>query len=204
MMRRSILTAVALLLWLPALGGCSLMPVRNSALAVTSRDDSGARLRGDFNTAYYAYDSANAVTVVLLAGPEDNPTQAATIRLFWAPQAGKTPISPDATNATVQYIVFADRRTEDGFYREVGVYNGAGYLYLDAKPGVAQLTGSLWQSDLLLADRSERFNDLLGQSRIAGSFSARRDEQKVSQLLRQLNHRVSTRLGYPRLVRADD
>jgi len=196
--------ALALVLFLPALTGCSLVPVRNSALAVTSRDDAGTRLRGDFDTGYYAFDSENAVTVVLLAGPEDNPTQAATIRLFWVPQAGKTPISPDATNATVQYIVFADRRIDEGFFREVGVYNGAGYLYLDGKPGVAQLTGSLWQSDLLLADRSERFNDLLGQSRIAGSFSARRDEQKVNQLLRQLNHRVSDRLGYPRLVRADD
>ena len=204
MTHRLILTALAVLIMLPALGGCSVMSVRNSALAVTSRDDAGTRLRGDFDTAYYAFDSANSVTVVLLAGPEESPTQAATIRLFWAPQAGKTPISPEATNATVQYIVFADRRTEAGFFREVGVYNGAGYLYLDGKPGVAQLTGSLWQSDLLLADRSERFNDLLGQSRIAGSFSARRDEQKVSQLLRQLNHRISGRLGYPRLVRADD
>lgn len=193
-----------LLMLLPLLGGCSLMPVGNSALAVTSRGDSSTRLRGDFDKAYYAYESGDSVTVVLIAGPEDNPTQAATVRLFWAPKAGRTPIAPEATNATVQYIVFADRRTEAGFYREVGVYSGAGYLYLDNEPGLARITGSLWEADLMLADRSERFKDLLGQSRLTGNFTARRDEQKVSELLRLLNTRVTDRLGYPRLVRADD
>ncbi|XAL99071.1 hypothetical protein OT109_15990 [Phycisphaeraceae bacterium D3-23] len=203
-MRRPALAALAVLLALPLFVGCSAVGVRGSALAVTSRDDAGSRLQGDFDTAYYAFDGENAVTVVLIAGPEEAPTQAAAIRLFWTPRAGKTPLSEDATNATVQYIVFADRRTEAGFYREVGVYSGAGFLYLDETPGSSQLNGSLWQADLLLADRSERFKDLLGLSRIAGSFTARRDEQKVNQLLRQLNSRVTDRLGYPRLVRADN
>ncbi|MFI4862110.1 MAG: hypothetical protein ACIAXF_15705 [Phycisphaerales bacterium JB063] len=204
-MRRPAFAAfAALLLTLPLMVGCSSVGVGGSALAVTSRDNTGSRLRGDFDTAYYAYDGENAVTVVLIAGPEDEPTQAAAIRLFWTPRAGKTPLSEDATNSTVQYVVFADRRTEAGFFREVGVYSGAGFLYLDEKPGSAQLTGSLWQADLLLADRSERFRDLLGLSRIAGSFTARRDEHKVNQLLHQLNTRVTQRLGYPRLVRAED
>jgi hypothetical protein len=202
---RRLATAWSILLVLmPLVAGCSMMPVRNSALAVTGRGESSARLQGDFDKAYYAYASDDSVTVVLIAGPEDNPTQAATVRLFWAPKAGQTPIAPEATNATVQYIVFADRRTDDGFFREVGVYSGAGYLFLEDKPGVARITGSLWEADLLLADRSERFKDLLGQSRLTGTFTARRDEQKVNELLRLLNTRVTQRLGYPRLVRAGD
>ncbi|MEM9414102.1 MAG: hypothetical protein AAGA29_01325 [Planctomycetota bacterium] len=204
-MRRPALAVLAVVLVaLPLLAGCSAVGVRSSALAVTSRDDPGTRLQGDFDTAYYAFDGENAVTVVLVAGPEDEPTQAAAIRLFWTPRAGKTPLSEDATNATVQYLVFADRRTDEGFYREVGVYSGAGFLYLDQTPGSSQLTGSLWQADLLLTDRSERFKDLLGLSRIEGSFTARRDEQRVNDLLHQLNTRATARLGYPRLVRADD
>ena len=126
-----------------------------SALAVVSQDDTSLRLQGDFNSAYYVFDSTESITVVLIEGPEDNPTQAAAIRMMWQPKAGLTPVNPDATNATIQYIVFANRRTEEGFYREVGVYSGAGFLHLDSTPGDARLNASLWQADLLLADRSE-------------------------------------------------
>lgn len=171
-----------------------------SALAVVSQDDTSLRLQGDFDNAYYAFDSTNAITLLLIEGPEDNPTQAAAIRMMWQPKAGLTPINPDATNATIHYIVFANRRTNEGFYKEVGVYSGAGFLHLDSKPGDARLNASLWQADILLADRSDRFKDLLGQSTLRGSLTAQRDSSKVQQLLKQLNRQVSERLGYPRLV----
>jgi len=73
-------------------------------------------------------------------------------------------------------------------------------LHLDADPGASRLTASLWQADLLLADRSERFKDLLGQSTLRGTFTAERNGDKVQELLLRLNLRVSERLGYPRLV----
>lgn len=192
----ALLVAGALLLT-----GCtSQLWTSQSALAVVSQDDDTLRLRGDFNSAYYVYESDDALTIVLIEGPEDEPTQAAAIRLMWRPKAGSTPINGDATNATIQYIVFANRRTEEGFFREVGIYNGAGFLFLDSAPGEARLTASLWQADLLLADRSDRFRDLLGQSTLRGSFTAERNSEKVEQLLKSLNLRVSQRLGYPRLV----
>lgn len=171
-----------------------------SALAVVSQDDTSLRLQGDFNSAYYVFDSDESVTIILIEGPEDSPTQAASIRLMWSPRAGLTPVNPDATNATIQYIVFANRRTSEGFFREVGVYSGAGFLFLDSTPGDSSLTASLWQADLLLADRSDRFKDLLGQSTLRGSFTAERNSAKVQALLKDLNRRVSDRLGYPRLV----
>lgn len=190
-----------LLLLAPMLPGCGTsLWSSQSALAVVSQDNRSLRLSGDFDTAYYVFDSSESVTVVLLEGPEDEPTQAAAIRMMWNPKAGLTPINPDATNATIQYIVFADRRTDEGFFKEVGVYSGAGFLYLQSEPGDSRLTGSLWQADMLLADRSDRFKDLLGQSSLKGSFTARRDSMKVQQLLKQLNLRVSERLGYPRLI----
>jgi hypothetical protein len=171
-----------------------------SALAVVSQDDTSLRLQGDFNSAYYVFDSTDSITVVLIEGPEDDPTQAAAIRMLWQPKAGLTPVNPDATNATIQYVVFANRRTSDGFFREVGVYSGAGFLHLDSAPGESSLTASLWQADLLLADRSDRFKDLLGQSTLRGSFTAERNSAKVQSLLKRLNLKVSERLGYPRLV----
>ena len=203
-MNRRLAACWVLLVLLPLAGGCSWLPVRHAALAVTSREDANTRLQGDFDQAYYAFESDDEVVVVLTDGPDAQPTQAAVIRLFWTPQAGLTPIAPEATNATVQYIVFADRRTQEGLFHEVGVYSGAGYLFLEDSPGTSRLSGSLWQADLLLADRSERFKDLLGQSRLTGSFTARRDNQKVGGLLRQLNTHITDRLGYPRLVHAGD
>lgn len=197
--------ALCLALFVTFLTGCnSSILTSPSALSVVSQDDSSLRLRGDFNTAYYAYDSENAMTIVLIEGPEDQPTQAAAIRLMWAPKAGKTPITDDATNATIQYIVFADQRTSDGLFREVGIYNGAGFLFLDAEPGQSRLSASLWNADLLIADRSDNFRDLLGQSTLKGSFTAERNGEKVAQLLKRLNYRVSDRLGYPRLIRSQD
>lgn len=190
-----------LLLMLP---GCGSLLVQNSALSVVSRDDTSLRLQGDFDRAYYTYNEKNAVTIVLIQGPEDQPIQAAAIRMLWKPSAGLTPINPDSTNATIQYIVFANRRTDEGYFREVGVYSGAGFLYLEDTPGESQLTGSLWQADILIADRSDRFKDLLGQSTLRGSFTARRDDARVGDLLRLLNNKVSDRLGYPRLVETAD
>ncbi|MFN3168847.1 MAG: hypothetical protein ACE37H_17480 [Phycisphaeraceae bacterium] len=189
-----------LLTLMPTVGCESSLWTRQSALAVVSQDDTSLRLRGDFNSAYYVYDSTESITIVLIEGPEDEPTQAAAIRMMWHPKAGKTPINPDATNATIQYVVFANRRTGEGYFREVGVYSGAGFLYLDSEPGDSTLNASLWQADLLLADRSERFVDLLGQSELRGSFTAERNGDKVHALLKKLNLRVSERLGYPRLV----
>ncbi len=198
------LVIVAPLLACVLLTGCgSSLIARQSALAIVSQEDKSLRLRGDFTSAYYVYDSTESITVVLIEGPEDEPTQAAAIRLMWNPKAGQTPINPDATNATIQYVVFANRRTDAGYYREVGVYSGAGFLHLDSDPGSSRLSASLWQADLLLADRSERFKDLLGQSTMRGSFTAERNSEKVQQLLQQLNQSVSQRLGYPRMVGDD-
>jgi len=199
-MNRCGLTALLALSALLLTGCSSSLWTSQSALAVVSQEDTSLRLQGDFNAAYYVFDSTESITVVLIEGPEDNPTQAASIRMMWSPRAGLTPVNPDATNATIQYIVFANRRTDEGFYKEVGVYSGAGFLHLDSEPGESNLTASLWQADLLLADRSERFKDLLGQSTLRGSFTAERNSTKVQALLKRLNMSVSKRLGYPRLV----
>lgn len=200
MIRLAFLLLFALSILLPMTGCNSSLWTSQSALSVVSQDDTSLRLQGDFNSAYYVFDSTESITIVLIEGPEDNPTQAAAIRMMWQPKAGLTPVNPDATNATIQYIVFANRRTDEGFFREVGIYSGAGFLHLDSEPGDARLTASLWQADLLLADRSDRFKDLLGQSTLLGSFTAERDSAKVHELLKRLNLKVSERLGYPRLV----
>lgn len=201
---RTIWPALLLLLLSPAFTGCtSWFWTGPSELEIVSQNDAALRLQADFNTAVYSYDSSESVTIVLLQGTDDDPIQAAVVRLMWNPKAGYTPINANATNATIQYLVFADAPADElgpDTPGEVGVYSGAGFLYLESDPGDNVLAASLWQADLLIADRSDRFNDLLGQSVLRGSFNAELDPDKVTRLLKDLSTRATTRLGYPRLV----
>ncbi len=167
-------------------------------------DSAPVSLRGRFDTAYYREADDNTVTFVLLDGDEASPTQAAVVRLFWRPRAGRTPLEETATNCTISYLVFAD--DPDGDVRnagQVGVYVGAGFLFPGSKPGPAELTADLWDATVRLDTRSDRFADLLGTATMTGSFEARRDPAKVNELLNQLNRQVTQRLGFPRMVRND-
>ncbi|MEM8783360.1 MAG: hypothetical protein AAGE65_10970 [Planctomycetota bacterium] len=158
-------------------------------------------LRGDFGTAYYRHADDNTVTFVLLEGPEAEPSQAAIVRMFWRPRAGRTPLEGSATNCTITYLVFADDPDDDRRNPgQLGLYSGAGFLHLAAKPGPANLSASMWDASLALETRSDRFVDLLGEATLTGSFRARHDPGKVGALLAALNERVYRRLGFPRVV----
>jgi hypothetical protein len=195
----------ALAAGLLCLASCSL-PGSPSGLTVRGQLDAGGgsapvALQGDFDTAYYAETDDNAVTFVLLEGPAAAPDQAAVIRLFWRPRAGRTPLEETATNCTVTYLVFADDPDDDRRVAgQVGVYSGAGFLHLGDKPGESHLSADMWDADLDLETRSDRFVDLLGDATLTGSFRARRDRARVDALLTDLNDQIYQRLGFPRLV----
>lgn len=198
------LTALSLIIT-ATLAGCSSVPFMpaGSGLALESQSHAGRRLTGDFDRAVYSFDDRNTMTLVLLAGPEDQPQQAAVVRMYWQPRAGATPIAGTATNATIQYIVFAGDGEGGDDAGEVGVYSGAGFLFPNSDPGEDSLRAGLWQATVRLSDRSAGFNDLLGKAVLRGDVSARREDALTNDLLRQLNALVSERLGYPRLVEAD-
>lgn len=189
---------VALIALCALIGGCGTktLTAPGGKLAVRSQSNEGATLAGGFDSGYYEYDDANNVRVVLFDGPPEQPTQAAVITMFWNPRAGRTPIDPTATNATVQYVIFSGES-------EVGIYSGAGFMHPKGKPGGDRLSAAVWQATLRLTDRSENFQDLLGQAILEGNFSARRDDAAISQMVRRLNLIIRERLGYPRLVRGE-
>lgn len=194
-MRRSIV-------WVIVVAGLALSVIgcRNTGggrLSIRSSADQLTVLRGGFERGIYSFDGKNTATFVLLDGPTDNPTQAVTIRLFWTPRAGRTPIDRTATNATIHYLIFTPGDTA-----EAGVYSGAGFVYPSENPGGRTIEASVWESNLLLTDRSEAFNDLLGQAVLKGAFAARRDDLGVQETLRRLDNMVRERLGYPRFVEA--
>lgn len=188
-----------------SLWGCSmptLGPIGSAGATLRTRSafDPSITFQGQFDTALYGYDTENAIKIILFEGPVDHPTQACIIRLLWLPKAALTPIAPDATNATIQLIVFEPGDNPDA--REVGVYSGAGYLFLKQKPGRARVAAAIWQATLALTDATHAFDDRLGESQLTGKLIIQRDDDRIGLLTHQLNAMVSQRLGYPRLVSA--
>ena len=202
--------SLLLLLLVPlSQAGCSWMQPRNwgtlpdamnifgtsgGTLSVTSTADAEETLQGQFQSGIYSSGDPNSATMILYDGPADNPAAAVTIRMFWSPDAGRTPIDATATNATIQYIIF------DGNGIGIAIYSGAGYFYPNSSVGNDKFTGSVWQSSLRLTDKSEGYEDKLGQAQLKGKFTVNRDDLAIDEALHKLNVQVRERLGRTRLV----
>ncbi|MFW6060989.1 MAG: hypothetical protein ACODAQ_12480 [Phycisphaeraceae bacterium] len=202
--RRAISTlSIALLLALPlALAGCGAAqfgPV--GELTLHRQTGADEPLASRFDHGIYSFGGDNTLTIVLLQGSIEQPQRAVTMRMFWQPTAGRTPIDREATNTTIHYIRFES--DADGQPR-VAVYSGAGFLYPRNTPGGATFHAGLWDATLRLTDTTDPATDpLAGPAAVRGSFSVRRDDAGVARMLRQLSVAVSHALTYPRLVRAD-
>ena len=203
---------VALAAMLSLLTGCSIFQPRNwrtlpdmlnvfgptgGEISIKSIKDQGTSLTGAFENGSYSLVDQNTATLVLLDGPVETATQAVTIRMFWNPNAGRTPIDPTATNATIQYVIF----TGD---KQIGIYSGAGYMYPHNDPGGDKFVASMWQSSIRISDKTDAFYDRLGQAKLEGKFAAQRDDLGFDQVLHKLNARVRERLGRSRMVEAGE
>lgn len=196
--RLGVLFCVALML----IGCAASNDPHDGDLSIQRRADPNDIAAGGFDRGIYSHDGPSVLTVLLTEGPEDNPTRALIVRMFWKPVAAATPLDETATNATVQYIVFQNGAAE-GTSESVGVYSGGGFLFPENEPGAAVLTANLWQATLSLADQSEGFEDTLGPSLLRGRFNAKRDDEGMIDAVRRVNIAVSEALGVPRFVRAD-
>ena len=166
-----------------------------TARSLTSPDTT---LASEFDTALYSFDGKSRITVLLCDGPIDNPTQAVTIRMFWKPYPGRTPLTGAATNATVHYVIFTGDQNQS-----VGIYSGAGFLRPKSKPGKGELSADLRDATLRLTEHDSAFADLLGQAVLEGRISAQLDIAALTEALHQLQTSIRKRLGYPRMVWAD-
>ena len=167
-------------------------------LSIKSQSRLGTSLIAGFKSSYYSMDDHNNVTILLIDGPIEQPIQAVTIHMFWHPRAGRTPIDPTATNATIHYTIFSGET-----HQQVGIYSGAGFIYPLDKPGQEQFSADVWQATLQLADCSEYFQDLLGQAMLGGYLTTTRNDTALASALTHLQRLVSQRMGYPRWVFAN-
>ncbi len=146
-------------------------------------------ISSNFSTMVYGYHDDDTLEFILIEGEADDPDSAVYVTMNWRPRAGKTPLDPRATNATIEYAVFKGEGT--------GIYGGAGFLQPYAKPGGATLNVEIRNSALRLADASEQFKDTLGLAEAKGGFTATRDGAKLRRLLRKVRVKVAKDLGYP-------
>lgn len=167
-------------------------------LAIRSVTDRDTLLEGGFDSSIYRLDDRGNLTILLLDGPLENPAQAVTIRMLWAPRTARTPLDPGATNASIRYVIFTGENNG-----RVGVYSGAGYFYPTGRPGQSRITGEIWEASLRLIDGSDGFSDLLGPSQLSGHISALRNDGAMNEALNRLDILVTKRLGYPQYVWVD-
>jgi hypothetical protein len=179
-------------LMLAFLGGCGHSIGSLTAESATLGD---VQIQSKYQVGAYTLQDNGLVTIILIDGPVENPSQVITIRTIWTPWAGRTPIEPDATNATIHYMIFTgpDKKI-------AGVYSGAGYVFLHDRAGKPEVEFSLWQSNLILIDSTPGFKDLLGQANMHGTFEVPREDVKVQVMLKSIREQISAKLGYPRQV----
>lgn len=172
--------------------GCSGGPrsTTGGKIAVGSITQKDATATSGFQHGIYSFKDQNTITAVLYDGPVDNPSQVLVIRMLWKPRAAKTPISADATNASIRYITFSGEGN-----REVGIYGGGGFMYPKSKLGRQSTSASVWDATLKLTEHSAGFEDKLGLATVSGDFSANRDDEGTEAAIGRINAMVRERLG---------
>ena len=200
--RRSATAALLLLILMFMACGCSirraLTPVVLNRLTIRQPNEEGGKPTTlTLNQGVYRQDDPDHRTFVLYQGNLDAPERIVTIRTFWQPHAGKTPLDPTATNATIHYV---DLRNG-----QIGVYSGAGFV-LPSTPatGLGGLRLQVSQSNLRLDDHSEDYPQAPGVTHVnlSGSVNVHRDDIQLLEAVRRAEQLMLQRLNYPRFVNA--
>jgi len=145
--------------------------------------------------AIYLYTSQTEFTALLIEGDAQSPDSLFVVRVMWVPIPARTPIAPTATNAAIKHVRFGP----DG---KTAVYSGAGFVFPGGTIGGRSVSGNVWDSDIVLSDWTEGYDDPIGRGVVAGKFSAKRDDARVEALLNRFDQLVTARLGYPTAVDA--
>jgi hypothetical protein len=168
----------------------------SSKLGLVSRENANA-LSPQFRTIVYSSTDKNSADIYLTDLPADAFAEGASpvgvpgptgviahIHVFLIPKAGKTPISYDATNSTLSWLVL----TGDSF----GVYSGGGFLLTSSRPGRSTFGGPIQDATLQLINASPGFVDQLGHCVFTGSISARHDEDLAARIRDTMGRIVAT------------
>lgn len=164
--------------------------IAQSRFIARSAVNSKVTLAADFSTVLYRYDDANNIELVMYRGTLDDPIEAIHIRMFWQPLAAKTAVGAQATNATIDWLVFApDRQT--------GIYGGAGLLMPMpfASAGDRRYNCYMKDTTMKLLYATDRFVDPLGVCEVDGTVTAQLSPAATEAALIRLRLLARQRLG---------
>lgn len=146
--------------------------------------DGSARLPLNATQAVYASSDANSADIYLtdldpldrLEGADLTGVsgQFVHLRVFFTPEAGRTPIDETAFNVAVRYIVVAGN--------DIGFYGGGGFIFLSDEPGDSELSGAVRRATLRLISATPAFDDRLGSAEFWGSISANKDQAAAEKM----------------------
>jgi hypothetical protein len=156
--------------------GCAHAPGLSTEASITTRSVGAnpAELQTTFATVYTTPSRVNDGTIIattvsaeaLLNGTATD-GEVLHIEVLWHPSAGETPLSADATNLSIRYVIISGS--------EVGVYEGGGFGWPSgsADSGYSVVIDG---ATLNLARSTDGFVDLLSPAQINGTVAGRVDE----------------------------
>ncbi|MAB72604.1 MAG: hypothetical protein CMJ54_08870 [Planctomycetaceae bacterium] len=181
------------------LGSCA--PSTTAGLVtLTSRTATPVQLTTSFSHGAYTVEPAktslilSTVSLDRLADRDFDQAEVVHVEFLWQPRAGRTPVSADATNLSIRYVVLVDD--------QIGLYGGGGFGWPRGDAGDAGFGVTISGSNLALLDSTDGFRDLLTPARLAGRLDAKLDATTAIRLRDVISQIVTDGLGRTRWVDA--
>jgi len=146
----------------------------------------GAQFAPSLPTRIYAFADRNTADFYLTDLPPEVWTGGADVsemtgsmvhvHMFLASRAGRTPIEPTASSATIRVVVLGGGT--------MGVYGGGGFLLRSGEPGDSSFGGAIRAGTMRLLRATPGFVDRLGPCEFKGSFQANLDASQAANMQR--------------------
>lgn len=195
----SILYLLSSLLLLTLAAGCANKPAK---LDFTSAD--GERVfEQKFKQAYITRSNDSDYEIVLISDVHPTSTKPGSVletselmpvrqfvdlRVLWQPRTGvRSDYHPAAINAAFDWYLFGDPTASSS---DLLHYAGTALVYV--YPNGNKATVDIHNAKLKLKERRGTMTDAIGESHVEGRFVARRDTQRLTDLLAQLKSATQT------------
>ncbi|MEO1717469.1 MAG: hypothetical protein AAFR76_10190, partial [Planctomycetota bacterium] len=162
---------------------------RVTVIPTSPNTPTNARLAPSLTTRAYTYEDENTVHIYLsdLTPAElDNPEavgQIVHIHMFIRPNPGRTPIEPDALNASIRHAILAPNNA-------TGIYAGGGFLLPKSRAASGTFKGTIAKGTLRLEAATPNFTDALGPASLRASFDIPNDDELAQTMATRLAEAV--------------
>lgn len=160
----------------------------------TAFEARNARLAPSLITRAYTYEDENTVHIYLsdltpseLSDPEAI-GQIVHIHMFIRPNPGRTPIEPDALNASIRHAILAPEGA-------TGIYAGGGFLLPKSRARSGSFEGTIARGTLRLEAATPNFTDALGPASLRARFDVPNDDDLAGRMANRLTQAVKQTAG---------